>query len=199
MPLISKNLAINCNFLINSFLANEEITISYGPHQFMDFRKRQRRLADYHFVCACSICLGDAQKLFSLSCSNCFGPITICQISSKELPKCLLCNRPYENYKSVIKSVIQARLTLLFRCRFKGLPQKIAEKKQSIHRDTKKLVDQLSESMHLQCLPLQQAICAAADFLAQKGMLVESFYLTANYISKINLTQLWQNEDALKG
>lgn len=75
----------------------------------------------------------------------------------------------------------------------------MAEMKQSIHGDIRKLVDQLSESMHLKCLPLQQAISAAADFLAQKGMLVESFHLTANYITKINLTQLWQDEDALKG
>ncbi|KAI2809515.1 hypothetical protein BLOT_000664 [Blomia tropicalis] len=94
--------------------AGQEITISYGTYQTMDYEKRLRRLGQYHFQCNCNACFDNVRHDLSVRCTNCDGPIMAIEYSSPliHFGLCTLChntmdkfNEPVNRLNQIIQSV----------------------------------------------------------------------------------------------
>lgn len=76
----------------------------------MPYSRRQKRLNDYFFACACSACFADACKgntvLRCHDCSSGAVPVgTVIDRVPQLRSNCLLCYRPYSNFDETVESL----------------------------------------------------------------------------------------------
>ncbi|XP_054166846.1 uncharacterized protein LOC128964290 [Oppia nitens] len=90
----------------------EEMSISYGPNQWMPLEKRQLILRNnYHFSCGCNLCLKQVKGYPALKCLECEGPVLyVANIHRQDRDLCLQCGTLYPNIRQVLQKVAFVRL-----------------------------------------------------------------------------------------
>lgn len=132
----------------------------------------------------------DVQRLFSLSCVQCQGPVYELR-AHRPGSQCMMCGQSGDQHGAHMREAARAkqRVAFLTRLAFEAAdPQEVL-----------RLTRQLLARVYARSEPLGQCISAACEHLAQEGLLLEANRLAADYLIGHNSQDSWYDHDPLKG